>query len=290
MRASRLRHWFPTLFLLVLTQGLFAQPQKAGPVGIMTATAAELKPFLKVFRESQREELGGRTFHLGMLEKTPAVLVEGGVGKVNASLTASLLVHRFRVRALFFSGVGGGLREDLNIGDVVVSSRVAQGDYVKIADGKARPKPIKRLDHDGRHRDRFVEAPSVLVRLAEKAAKGTDFSKAHFLQDRRPRTWVGTICTQDAFVTDESHQSYLRKQFDGYVSEMEGAAVGQVCRAFGTPWLVFRGISDHTSSSSSLLYPVMRGKAAANAALWVLETLEEMAGRGGAREIQPEAP
>ena len=97
-----------TLFSLgiIFTTAAFAQPSKNAPIGIMTATSAELAPFLKVFREERVESIGGRTFHLGRLEKTKAILVEGGVGKVNASLTASLLVTRYKVRALFFSGVG----------------------------------------------------------------------------------------------------------------------------------------------------------------------------------------
>lgn len=266
---------------LLLALGTAAAGQGMGRfrrVGIQTATRAELEPLLAALRPDGQETVAGRTFFRGMLEGSQAVLVEGGVGKANAALTATLLVSRFQVDLLLFSGVGGGLEEDLALGDVVVSSRVVQGDYVKIAAGRARSAPLKRLDHDGRHRARFLAPPPRLLAVAVEAGGRSDLSKVHPLQDRRPRARAGTITTQDAFVTDPRHQAWLRKQFQGSVAEMEGAAAAQAARAFGVPWLVFRGVSDHTRGSSSLLYPLVRPKAARNAALVLLNTLFDLQG------------
>lgn len=266
------------LFALVLAAT--AQAGRFQRVGVMTATAAELSPLLKVLRLHSTEDVAGRTFHLGELEGTPAVLVEGGVGKVNAALTATLLTSRYQVDLLFFTGVGGGLHPDLTLGDVVLSSRVVQGDYVKIHGGKAASRPIKRLDHDGRHRSRFLEPPPALLAAAQSAGKRSDLAKVIPGVGRRTKVFSGTICTQDAFVTDDKHHQYLRGRFQGVISEMEGAAVAQVARAGGVPWLVLRGVSDHTNGLSSLLYPLSRSRAARNAALVLMNTLFDLQGDG----------
>jgi adenosylhomocysteine nucleosidase len=269
------------LFGLLLL-GLAAQPLQATRrfqrVGIMTATAIELKPLVKMTRPSREEFLAGRSFQIGQLEGTEVVLVEGGVGKVNATITATLLLTHYNVDLLFFSGVGGGLKEQFQIGDVVVSSRTVQGDYVKIAKGKAVPAPVKRLDVDGRHRSGFLTAPKELVEAALLAGGRSDLSKIFPLQSRKPKVFVGTICTQDSFVGEPRHQYWLRKTFDGAVSEMEGAAAAQAARSVNIPWLVFRGISDHTNGASTLLYPLSRGRAARNAALVLANTLFDLQG------------
>lgn len=271
------------LALALLGLAAALAPARAGRfqrVGIMTATAAELAPFAKAMRPAGRDEVAGRTFLLGELEGTPVVLVEGGVGKVNAALTASLLVHQYKVDLLFFSGVGGGLHPDLTLGDVVLASRVVQGDYVKIAGGRASSRPVKRLDHDGAHRSTFLEPPAALLGAAQAAGKRSDLAAVVPGLGRRTRVFSGTICTQDAFVTDETHHQYLRSRFQGVISEMEGAAVAQVARASGVPWLVVRGVSDHTNGLSSLLYPLSRSRAARNAALVVMNTLFDVQGDG----------
>lgn len=267
-----------TLALLGLRADLARAGKRFQRVGIMTATKVELEPFRKMYRPSRTEELAGRRFLIGQLEGTEAVLVEGGVGKANAAITATLLLDHFDVDLLLFSGVGGGMQEQLQIGDVVVSSRTVQGDYVKISDGKARSAPIKRLDHDGRHRSRFLSAPEDLVQAALLAGGRSELRKVFPTHPRKPKVWVGTICTQDAFVSEARHQEWLRKKFDGAISEMEGAAAAQAARAMGVPWLILRGVSDHTNSHSSLLYPLSRGKSAWNAAMVAVNTLFDLQG------------
>ncbi len=247
-------------------------------VGIMTATAPELAPFLKVLRLDSKEEYAGRTFYRGQIEGSDAVLVQGGVGKTNAAITTTILLAKYNVDLLLFSGVGGGIHESLAIGDVVVSSRVVNGDYIKIAKGKAESMPIKRLDHDGFHQATFLHPPKALLDIAVKAGKKSDLTKVFPLISSRPRVYAGTICTQDAFVADKKQHRWLRQTFKGAISEMEGAAMAQAARAVGVPWLVFRGVSDLTNAASGIIYPLSRKKSARNAALVTLNTLFDLQG------------
>ena len=72
--------------------------------------------------------LGGREFHCGSVHGHAVVLVLSGIGKVAAATTAALLIHEFKARALVFTGVAGGLRRGVKVGDVVVAQQLLQHD------------------------------------------------------------------------------------------------------------------------------------------------------------------
>lgn len=268
--------------LAVLLAGLVPAALAAaglGPfpvVGIMTATGPELEPLLEGFTETGVTELAGRTFRRGNLAGQAVVLVEGGVGKVNAALTATLLATRFEARLVLFSGVAGGLAPDLGLGDVVISARTVQADYVRISERRATPRPIKRLDHDGRHKEAYLAPPGALLEQVRTSLTGLALDRP-LAVGGRATIRMGTVCTADAFVLDPGHRRWLIATFGGTCHEMEGAAVAQVARSMGVPWLIVRGISDHTSPASSLVYPLVRKAAAGNAALAIKAVLEGLA-------------
>ncbi len=250
----------------------------ARPLGLMTATEVELEPFLAAVPERGAETVAGRRFVRGLVDGREVVMVVGGVGKVNAALTATLLIERFQVAALVFSGVGAGIDPELGLGDVVVSERTVQSDAVRIAGGSATPLPIKRLDHDGPHKSGEVRPPKVLLDLALAAARESDLQSVLPMGGSKPRARPGTICTGDAFVTDPRHLRWIQKTHSGAVYEMEGGAMAQVARASGTPWIVLRGVSDHANGLNAVVYPLTRGKAARNAALVALNLIGRLQG------------
>jgi len=45
------------------------------------------------------------------------------IGKVFATLTATILLEKFKCDTLLFSGVAGGLNPDFQIGDLVIASK-----------------------------------------------------------------------------------------------------------------------------------------------------------------------
>ena len=52
----------------------------------------------------------------------------------------------------------------------------------------------------------------------------------------------GTIATGDSFIGAVAKKTQLRRDFGAHACEMEGAAVAQVCRELGVPFLVVRGL------------------------------------------------
>ena len=61
---------------------------------------------------------------------------------------------------------------------------------------------------------------------------------------RAPESRAGSIATVDQFVASAARRRAIRARFGADACEMEAAAVAQVCRQLGIPWVVIKGISD----------------------------------------------
>jgi adenosylhomocysteine nucleosidase len=242
----------------------------AQPIGLISAIAEETAILRGRLLDGGVETHAGVRFQPGRLDGRPAVLVETGIGKVNAALVATVLLERFGVGAFLFAGVAGGLDPDLGIGDVVVAERLIQHDYGAIVDGRLRPYrpgalpfgvPVAPLD--------FVPPAGVLegakaalaaLVLPEMPAAATGAAA------RRPRLRFGTVLTGDQFLACEETRARLFDEHRALAIEMEGAAVAQVAEAYGKPWIVVRAISDLAGRESQRDFTAFVEAAAAGTA------------------------
>ncbi len=154
------------------------------------------------------------------------------IGKVFASLTASVLIEHFKCEKLLFSGVAGAINEELKIGDLIAATKLCQHDlditafghpYGYVPEGKV-----------------YVESDANLRRIAQEVAK----EKGIALKE-------GIIATGDQFIADTARKEWIRKTFDADALEMEGAAVAVVCDAYDVPFFVLRSISDAADMDAS---------------------------------------
>ncbi len=241
------------------------------PIGLICAVPEEIAHFGASFREREARTIGGLTFRSGLLEGREAVLVEAGIGKVNAALVATVLCREYGVRALLFSGVAGGLDPALGIGDVVVGRTLIQHDYGAMVGGRLKTYqpgafPLPGIDDaHGYHLDLELE------RRLHGALDGFDLpalsAAATGGEPRKPRLLFGTILTGDTFVNCEATRLRLHEQFGAHAVEMEGAAVAQVAERFGVPCVVVRALSDLAGSESHMDFGSFVHAAAEAAAL-----------------------
>ena len=91
---------------------------KIGIIGAMDVEVANLKEAMKTEREVVR---AGMRFCEGTIGGTEVVVVQCGIGKVNAGLCVQILCDLYDVTHLINTGVAGSLDEEINVGDVVVS-------------------------------------------------------------------------------------------------------------------------------------------------------------------------
>ena len=90
-------------------------------LGIIGAMQVEVEILLGRMENKTARTVAGSEFYEGTLEGLPAVVVQCGVGKVNAALCAQILSSCFGVTHLVNTGIAGSLCAQLDIGDLVVS-------------------------------------------------------------------------------------------------------------------------------------------------------------------------
>ena len=91
-------------------------------IGIIGAMNEEIIELKAIMTEIVEEKLGGLLFFKGKLKDKNVVLVEGGIGKLNGAICATLMKNHFNVDRLLFTGVAGGVNPDINIGDIVIGT------------------------------------------------------------------------------------------------------------------------------------------------------------------------
>ena len=97
-------------------------------VGLICAIEPEHAHLARELNQARSDVVAHARFDAGLLDGHEVVLVGAGMGKVNASVVATLLADRFGCRAIAFSGVAGGLDPALGIGDIVIGDRAVQHD------------------------------------------------------------------------------------------------------------------------------------------------------------------
>ena len=89
-------------------------------IGILCATAKEVYPYLSTIEIKKASEYAMRCFCNGLITGTEVVAVYSGCGKINASITAQILIDRYQVDAVIFSGIAGGMKKEIEVFDTVV--------------------------------------------------------------------------------------------------------------------------------------------------------------------------
>lgn len=194
-------------------------------LGIMCAIERELSPVISILNDHRTEQLLQRTFYLGTLHGVEVVAVMGGVGKVNAAITAQLLADHYKVDRIIFTGVAGGLSSSIKVGDVVIGTQLLYHDIdmALVANG------VFDTPADG-----FFSDPAMVGICREL---GIDM---HY----------GTIVTGDAFISGGAQRDSIVERFDPLCVDMESAAVAQVCWFCRLPLLVIRSISDFADDNA----------------------------------------
>ena len=223
---------------------------------IVAALHDELASVLALIPDEQKEVVGGREFWVGHLHGQDVVAVLSGIGKVSAATTATLLIDRFKVQRIVFTGVAGGLGPGVKVGDVVLARSFLQHDM------DASPLfPRHEVPLYGRAR---FEADAALADALELACErmlhslpqqlGTSTVDAFGLQ--APRLHQGLLISGDRFVATTAESVALQRGLpDALAVEMEGAAFAQVYHDFGVPLAVVRTISDRADDAAHVDFP-----------------------------------
>ncbi|WP_405414605.1 5'-methylthioadenosine/adenosylhomocysteine nucleosidase [Maribacter sp. Asnod1-A12] len=243
---------------------------KAQRIAIMGAMDAEMKLLKGQLENKEEIEKNGIIFYTGKLKNKEVVLLKAGIGKVNAAYSTAILTTHFKLNALIFTGVAGGLHPDIRPGDIVIADSLVQYDFGQLKDDEFITWPTRNLIENTKN-PLFLSVDSTLL-YKSKLVSNTIQLKT--FKGRAPKFFVGTIATGDTFVSDTMKAKSLYSNFNALATEMEGAAVAQVCTMLNLPYIVIRSCSDNANTDAHTDYHKFVEIAAINSAQLVLAILE----------------
>ena len=227
-------------------------------IGIIGAMDEEVMTLKEKMDISDVRSIASLEFYVGTLNENNIVLVMGGIGKVNAAMCTQILIDCFHVDAIINTGVAGALNESLEIGDVVISTDMVEHDMDAVAFGYQLGQ-IPRMDVFS------FAADEHLIHVAEKA---TD------VLPKATNVFKGRIVSGDKFVADRGTKKWLMDKFDGFCTEMEGAAIGHVAHINKIPFVIIRSISDKADDSAEVNFEEFVQVAANNSCKMIVKMLE----------------
>ena len=247
-----------------------ARPSSPSPpaTAILSALAEEQHGLVELLQHPRKVTHAGRDFWLGDLHRQPVVLAVSKIGKVAAATTAAALIERFAVRRIVFTGVAGGMAEDVNVGDVVVATGFVQHDM------DASP-IFPRYEVPLYGQSRFA-SDAVLTDLLMLASRDMLADEREALRFPQARLHHGLVISGDRFVSGAAESAALRAALSvaGHAAlavEMEGAAIAQVCHDYGLPFASVRTISDRADDSAHVDFPKFVGDVASRYARSIVE-------------------
>ena len=227
-------------------------------LGIIGAMSIEVENLKKAMTDLKITEKAGMEFYEGNLENLPAVVVQCGVGKVNAALCVQVLCDLFAVTHVVNTGVAGSLCAQLDIGDFVVSSDAMYHDFdcapinPNYAVGQVPGLPV-----------RTFKADDLLINMAYEAARTVSNAK------------IGRVASGDQFVCNKDKKNKIIADTNALCTEMEGAAIAHAAWRNGVPFVILRAISDKADDSAEMDYPTFE-LIAAQRSTTVTQTMAKM--------------
>ena len=227
------------------------------------AVVGAMEQEIELLRESMADvkhvSFGKFSAYEGELAGKRTVLVLSGIGKVNAAVSTSWVIHQFAPDCVINTGSAGGLGKGLKVGDVVIGETVAHHDVDVTAFGYVWGQ-VPQLPA-------VFESDSNLIRQAEKAAQV--FEGAAVTQ--------GLIVSGDRFVHSSEGVAEIRSHFPEVKAvEMEAAAIAQTCHQLEVPFVIIRAVSDLADEKADISFEEFLKTAAVSSAKMVTEIVKSL--------------
>lgn len=202
-------------------------------IGAMEEEVALLRDAMEV---EEVRTIAHVEFTKGKLNHREVVLLKSGIGKVNVAIATTLLFEHYNIDYVINTGSAGGLHEEANIGDVVISTGTLYHDVdvtgFNYAYGQVPGMPA------------IYESNVSLVKKVES-----------ILDKIGKNYWLGTIGTGDSFINRLDQMELIKKNCPSVIAiEMEAAAVAQVCHHYEKPFIIIRALSDIAGKESHISF------------------------------------
>ncbi|MDD3217646.1 MAG: 5'-methylthioadenosine/adenosylhomocysteine nucleosidase [Lachnospiraceae bacterium] len=228
-----------------------------GIIGAMDEEVAKIKENMSNIKITQKASMD---FYEGTLNGKDVVVVRSGVGKVNAAVCTQILIDIFEVEAIINTGIAGSLRNEINIGDIVISTDVLHHDMNAVEFGYPKGQ-IPRMECLAFEGDEHLRKIAKVI--SGEVNPGV-------------QVFEGRVVSGDQFIADDERKYQIVSDFAGYCTEMEGAAIGQAAYLNQIPFVIIRAISDKADHSANMDYPAFEKMAIENSVKLIQGMMESM--------------
>ncbi len=226
-------------------------------IAIMGAMPEEIEPLLAKVENVKKVEYAANVYYEATYQGKELVIAYSKIGKVFASLTATILLEKFGCDKLLFSGVAGAISPDLKIGDLIIADGLCQHDLDIVAFGH----PYGYVPEG----EVCIASDVTLRNIAKDVAKKNDLTLKE-----------GIIATGDQFVANSERKEWISETFKADALEMEGASVAVVCNALNVPFFILRAISDTANDDAGMDFDEFMVGSAIISANFILDMVEQI--------------
>lgn len=208
--------------------------------GVIAAMNEEMEEIEKIMNDIEEKNIYEIYFYKGKIEENEIILVECGVGKVNAARVTQLLIDKFDVDIVINIGSGAAASDELEIGDIVIGKTIVQHDFDITAFG--HPKGF--ISNIGENIKSNVDLTNKMKELISKISE----------ENNKYKVKIGTIASGDIFCTEIKMKDKIKNKFNADIIDMESSAIAQVCKLDDKPFIIIRSVSDKPNGNNQITF------------------------------------
>lgn len=223
-------------------------------IAIIGAMEEEVVLLREQMQGKSQDTIAGCEFTFGSIHEKEIILLKSGIGKVNAAMSTTILLEKYKPDFVINTGSAGGSNPSLNVGDIVISTVVRHHDVDVTVFGYEYGQ-VPQLPA-------AFPADEGLIQTAEDAAQAIEGIQIV----------KGLIASGDYFMNDPEKMKFLRTKFENLQAvEMEAAAIAQVAYQFKVPFVIIRSLSDTAGKESNITFDQFLETAARHSATLVMK-------------------
>jgi futalosine hydrolase len=212
-------------------------------IALLSSMPFESENILNLLKDVRRRKIAGKTVYKGKLSGADLIMLNTGIGKVNAAHSATCIIENIKVKKIINMGVGGAYPgSGLRAGDIAVAAKEFYGDE-GVADSNGWSSlrkigiPLVCRGSKNFFNEFPVSTPPISTLLRGKQGEFKELTKDLQIKS-------GNFVTVSSATGNNKRAVELEKRFGALCENMEGAAIAQVCTIYGIPVSEIRGISN----------------------------------------------
>lgn len=197
-------------------------------IAVCCALPQELNPLISCVKVTKKFRFEKSIFYQADLKDRPVLFVQTGIGRENAAKAVTHLLQTVNVNTLVSSGVAGGIREGIHVGDLIFAEHVY---YCRQSDGEGERLPVGPA----------LPCNGELIRLAQELSVRLGAAYHN-----------GDVLTVDKVVAHAETKREMGSQGSFIAVDMESAGIAQTARDYGKDFVVIRSVSDDVADDLAI--------------------------------------